>query len=29
MDWADETYRKAVYITSTYLNPALRRQSIA
>jgi integrase len=27
-DWADETYRKAVYITSTYLNPALRRQSI-
>jgi integrase len=27
-DWAEETYRKAEYITGTYLNPALRRHSI-
>ncbi len=28
-DWAEETFRKANYITTTYLNPALRRHSIA
>lgn len=27
--WAEETYRKAEYVTNTYLIPALRRQSIA
>jgi integrase len=27
-DWADETLRKAEYVTNTYLNPALRRQSV-
>ncbi|MEZ5532960.1 MAG: integrase arm-type DNA-binding domain-containing protein [Steroidobacteraceae bacterium] len=27
--WAEETYRKAAYVTNTYLIPALRRQSIA
>ncbi|MBV6425200.1 MAG: Prophage integrase IntA [Steroidobacteraceae bacterium] len=26
--WAEETYRKAAYVTNTYLVPALRRQSI-
>lgn len=28
-EWADETYRKAQYVTENYLIPALRRMSIA
>ena len=28
-EWADETYRKAVYVTDTYLVPKLKRLSIA
>ncbi len=28
-EWADETYRKAQYVTDTYLVPALRRRSVA
>jgi integrase len=27
-EWADETYRKAVYVTNTYLIPPLRKTSI-
>ncbi len=28
-EWADETYRKAKYVTETYLIPLLRRESIS
>lgn len=28
-EWADETYRKAKFVTDTYLVPALRRRSVA